>query len=135
MKYSNDPIVRSRYFSTLKQYRKLRKLKSRQFRQEIINQLDTLYDNTPKEYWKLLDRLKSKDLSNVENNDHISEKEWYEYFKQLNTELHDNPTMDSLLSQLESEKIFNELDYVINEDEIFKSLRQLKNKKQQSCWL
>ena len=60
LKYSNDPIVRSRYFSTLKQYRKLRKLKSRQFRQEIINQLDTLYDNNPNEYWKLLDRCPEK---------------------------------------------------------------------------
>ena len=55
---------------------------------------------TQKEYWKLLDRLKSKNLSNVENNNNISEKEWYEYFKQLNTELHDSPIMDSLLSQL-----------------------------------
>jgi len=58
-----DPQVRSQYFSSLKQYRKLRKMKLRQYRQEIINKLDSLYESNPKEYWKLLDQLKSKENS------------------------------------------------------------------------
>lgn len=38
-------------------------MKSRQYRQEIINKLDSLYESNPNEYWKLLDQLKSKDNS------------------------------------------------------------------------
>jgi hypothetical protein len=44
-----DPQVRSQYFSSLKQYRKLRKMKSLQYRQEIINKVDSLYESNPKE--------------------------------------------------------------------------------------
>lgn len=53
LEYDRDPQVRSQYFSSLKQYRKLRKMKSRQYLQEIIDKLDSLYESNPKEYLKL----------------------------------------------------------------------------------
>jgi hypothetical protein len=84
LKYDRDPQVRSQYFSSLKQYRKPRKMKWRQYRQIIINKLDSLYESNPKEYWKLLDQLKSKDNSFSEDASHVPENEWYDYLKHLN---------------------------------------------------
>ena len=125
LKYDRDPQVRSQYFSSLNQYRKLRKMKSRQYRQEIINKLDSLYESNPKEYWKLLDQLKSKDNSFSEDASHVPENEWYDYFKHLN----EDTFTDKLLNDLEKDKIFNELDYIISQEEILKAIKDLKNNK------
>ena len=43
-----------------------------------------IYESNPKEYWKLLDQLKSKDNSFSEDASHVPENEWYDYFKHLN---------------------------------------------------
>jgi len=48
-KYNKDPIVRSNFFSSLKQFRKLRKEKYREYKHEIINKLENLKENDPKE--------------------------------------------------------------------------------------
>jgi hypothetical protein len=101
LKYGRDPHVRSQYFSSLKQYRKLRKMISRQYRQEIINKLDSLYESNPKEYWKLLDQLKSKDNSFSEDVSHVPENEWYDYFKHLNEDTFTDKKIDELLNDLE----------------------------------
>jgi predicted transcriptional regulator len=129
LKYDRDPQVRSQYFSSLKQYRKLRKMKSLQYRQEIINKLDSLYESNPKEYWKLLDQLKSKDNSFSEDASHVPENEWYDYFKHLNEDTFTDKKIDKLLNDLEKDKIFNELDYIISEEEILKAIKDLKNNK------
>ena len=57
-KYSNDPYVRSSFYKTLKEFRKLRKHKLRQYRQGILDKLDSMRENNPSSYWKLLDELK-----------------------------------------------------------------------------
>ena len=128
LKYDRDPQVRSQYFSSLKQYRKLRKMKSRQYRQEIINKLDSIYEYNPKEYWKLLDQLKSKHNSFSEDASHVP-NEWYDYFKHLNEDTFTDKKIDKLLNDLEKDKIFNELDYIISEEEILKAIKDLKNNK------
>jgi hypothetical protein len=43
-----------------------------------------IYESNPKEYWKLLDQLKSKDNSFSEDASHVPENEWYDYLKHLN---------------------------------------------------
>lgn len=60
-KFSNDPYVRSSFYKTLKEFRKLRKHKFRQYRQDILNKLDSMRENNPSLYWKLLDELKNTD--------------------------------------------------------------------------
>lgn len=60
-KFSNDPYVRSSFYKSLKEFRKLRKHKLRQYRQDILNKLDSMHENNPSLYWKLLDELKNTD--------------------------------------------------------------------------
>jgi hypothetical protein len=42
------------------------------------------WESNPKEYWKLLDQLKSKDNDFSEDASHVPENEWYDYLKLLN---------------------------------------------------
>ena len=50
--YPNDPVVRGHYFKWHKEYARSRKLKSRQFKAKILDQIDNLHTNDPKAYWK-----------------------------------------------------------------------------------
>jgi hypothetical protein len=83
-KYPNIPSVRKVFFASLKLYNKSRKKKSREYKANLIQQLDELRTSNPQNYWKLLDSLKgSARKDNPAEN--ISVAEWELYFKNLNT--------------------------------------------------
>jgi hypothetical protein len=53
-KYPHDPIIRGSFFKINKEYAKLRKYKKKQFRQQIIDKLDTFQSNNQSfclKYW------------------------------------------------------------------------------------
>ena len=56
----NDPQVRGSYYKSYKVYAKLREYKKRKFRQSILEKLDQLQTNNPKEYWTLVNSLREK---------------------------------------------------------------------------
>ena len=62
LKYDRDPQVRSQYFSSLKQYRKPRKMKWRQYRQIIINKLDFYMNPIQKNIGNYLISLNQKTI-------------------------------------------------------------------------
>ena len=130
-KYSKDPIIRSSFFSHLKLYRKTRKRKCKEYKKNLIEQLDILKDNDPKKYWSLLCNL---DKSNDNQNNEISGEDWYAYFKELNTSSNETD-MDFILDKLkkvEVTKVFNELDFKISMKEISDAISSLKSKKSSS---
>ena len=49
---------RTVFFSKKKELRKLVKFKKKEFRQNILNQLNHLEENNPRQYWKLVSELK-----------------------------------------------------------------------------
>jgi hypothetical protein len=55
--YPHDPLIRGSFFKINKEYAKLRKYKKKQFRQQIIDKLDTFQSNNQKEYWNLVNSL------------------------------------------------------------------------------
>ena len=83
-----------------------------------MSSLDSLYDNNPKEYWSLLEKLKKKKDDKDGNTNPISDETWYNYFKDLKisktTKFH-NPSVDAELLGLD--KLFTELDYKISANE------------------
>lgn len=128
-KFSNDPYVRSSFYKTLKEFRKLRKHKLRQYRQDILNKLDSMRENNPSLYWKLLDELKNTDKMNSKS-ETVPSSEWLSHFSSLNDQkVTSNTEVTDKLKILEQDKIFNELDFLISEKEILQSLKELKNKK------
>lgn len=58
-KLSNDPCVtRGTFVKCLKFYRKTRKQIMRSFEKYLALTLDNMFNNNPKEYWSLVEKLK-----------------------------------------------------------------------------
>ena len=133
-KHPSNPYIRGAFFKCLKVYRKARKSQMRKYNQELIEKLDSLHEQNPKSYWKLLDQLKRTKLNkNNKNELNVSLSDWKNHFQVLNnsageTHLGDENFVNKL-AQKEEEIIFNELDFVISEDEIEKAIKSLKNSK------
>ena len=125
-KNCRDPVVRNSFYSHLKLYRKTRKFKIKEYRKNMIDQLDNLRDNNPKKYWSLLNELANSNNSTVSE---ISDKEWFEYFKKLNKGFESPNVIIDMLKEKEKEKIFSELDYTITNKEILDAICSLKNNK------
>ena len=127
-KFSKDPIIRSSFFSHLKLYKKTRKKKYKDYRKNLIEELDNLRDNDPKKYWSLLNNVANSGTNNKSYD--ISGNEWFDYFQNLNLE-HDNPSknISDCLKELEEEHIFSELDNKISKKEISEAISGLKNNK------
>jgi hypothetical protein len=131
-KYPSDPQIRSRYFRALKLYRKNCKKQCRLHKQQLITQLDNLYESHPKAYWELVKKLREDNDSN--NSAKISPTAWLQHFQSLGQkENFKMPlklnTVNEELSTLENSKNFTELDFKITESEIMKGIANLKNGK------
>ena len=50
-KFPHDPLVRGHYFKLNKQYSRLRKFKYREYKNSLIDQLQSLDDDNPKLYF------------------------------------------------------------------------------------
>ena len=48
--YHNDPIVRGRYFKSYRVYNKMKKYKERLYKQQLLEQIENLHSENPKEY-------------------------------------------------------------------------------------
>ena len=77
----------------LKKNRKARKLKYKEYKKNLFDQLDLLRDSDPKSYWSLLEKLNHLDKpSSSSPSDEIPGEEWFRYFKSLNK---NNKNVDS----------------------------------------
>jgi hypothetical protein len=53
-KYPKNPFITGAFHKSNKEFAKLRKLKKREYTQNISDKLDNLQTNNPKEYWRLV---------------------------------------------------------------------------------
>ena len=129
--FPKDPIVRGSFFKLNKQYSKLRKKKRRDFKQNILNQLDNLECNNPKEYWSLVNQLR-----NEKGNDKncIEGDTWFQYFSDL-TSVKDDvrkklDTLEEKLKFLEQNNLnFSMIDNKITNAELQDAFSKLKSNK------
>ena len=70
-KSPKDPYLRGKLITTRKEYKKLLKLKRKEYHNEIIQKLERAEEKDPKEYWKLVNKLRKnkleKKISNTED--------------------------------------------------------------------
>ena len=85
--YPTDPHIRGSYYKLLKEYKRAVRYHKRQYKQEMINKLDELRSNSPREYWRLLARLKNESLDSSDHSSRVDPKEWLIHFTKLNTKL------------------------------------------------
>ena len=82
--FPKDPHVTGTYYKLLKDYRRATKYHKKMYKQDMINKLDELHDQSPREYWKLLSKLKNGN-NNTDQTSRIDPGTWLYHFKQLNT--------------------------------------------------
>ena len=124
-----DPMVKNHYYKLYREYNKCRKNKKKVFKADILEQLETLHEDNPKLYWGLINKLQDKNHDSSVNN--ISPSDWLHHFQDLN-KINDNfldrvkHLEESLESAEISPKCFNELDFVITDNEIITAISKLK---------
>jgi hypothetical protein len=132
-KFPNDPIIRGSFFKFRKLYNRCCKQKYRNFRTTIMNKLDTLHDNNPNAYWKLLKDLRAEQQSQDQSMK-ISGEQWVNHFSTLFSVDKKFSTQnkyfeDPLAKSEKSHQTFTPLDFAIKDKEIMDAIKHLKNNK------
>ena len=83
-KHSKDPIVRGRYFTIKKTFKKLVRKKEYEFRNNVLNQISQMESNNPNKFWEMANELRTAKRNNYIDN--IEPKKWYSWLRELNTE-------------------------------------------------
>ena len=128
-KFPRDNYVKNHYYKLQREYNKLRKFKYRQYKQTLINQLDSLHDNNPKLYWNLINDLRQQKEKD-QRGSVVDPPSWVSHFEKLN-QVKDEfkerlKNLEIQLDMLEKQTTFNELDMHISKAEISKAISKLK---------
>lgn len=122
-------------YSAKKSYRRLLKYKKLRFRENILQQIQTLESSNPKEYWNLVNKLRSNSRTKKPS-DVIDSDEWFSYFKTLNKKnksVHKSDFEKGINFLTDNiEKLANGnsiLDKQIELSEVLQTAKKLKNKK------
>ena len=109
-----------------KQFRKLIRRKKTEFKNEIVEQLDTLSEHSPGEFWKLF----TNNFQKQGRDNPISASDWFLHFSKLMTSAQDNHItemtkhMDKVISD-SADRVFNELDFTISVSEVHSAISRL----------
>ena len=132
-KFPFDPLVRGSHFKWYSEYNKLRKHKKRQFKQKVLDSLDELRGDNPKEYRKLINSLKEEEKEGPESTIELDKWYAYMYFRSLNKIPEKYKTkieeINKIVKNMENSPTFCELDYKITSSEIMKAISKLKSGK------
>ena len=107
-----DPVVKSHFYKLNREYSKLRKYKYKQYRQSLIDKLDSLHEENPKLYWNIVNELQGK--SEKSGSYAVPSPTLVSHFKtlsELKSEFHNRyAQLSEQLKELEKINCFNELD-------------------------
>ncbi|KAK3103091.1 hypothetical protein FSP39_016377 [Pinctada imbricata] len=130
-----DKEIREKFFHIRKSYKKLLRYKMKQYKNEIIEKIDTLKSSNAGEFWKLVRELKELDTEKKTkiNSDIIPPEKWFTHFENLlGSQVKSKDSMENIeyeIEKLKNEPYFNELDFSIKESEIKKAISNLKKGK------
>ena len=81
-KYPKDPQVKNHYYKLFREYNNLKKLRYREYKQSLLDNIEALHDDNPKIYWRLIDELRGKEIS--QNSSAVGPSDWLSHFQNLN---------------------------------------------------
>ena len=87
-KYPKDPRIRGSYYKKYRLYNKCRKIKYKQFMNSMLDKLDNLPVDNPKQYWKLINDI--RDVQRDDSTSHIDAEIWVEHFRNLHSKSDSN---------------------------------------------
>ena len=82
-KFPNDNSIRHERYKINKKYKRLIKVKKREFRAKLCDKIISLQHSDPKQFWKLLEQLGNLE-TNSSKHDNINSETWLNHFKALN---------------------------------------------------
>ena len=93
------------------------KFKKKEFRQNVLDQLNNLEENNPKQYWKLVSELKELDSRSSSNSDCVSSEEWIiilvNFFYNILKYIKNCSESESFVCNMSTAETFTNLDYRI----------------------
>jgi tellurite resistance protein len=131
--------IRNNYFKNYREFKQLKKIERKKFKDNIVKQLDNMLTNNSKEYWSLINKLK-RETDEAQNAPEISidNASWTNYFQKLNSVSEIDKSkinkLNDILADLEKENMSTVLDYEMTNQEIFKAIKKLKNGKASGTW-
>ncbi len=128
-RYPHNREIKSCFYQARKSlYKKLRQTEFN-FKNDILQKLGNLKEKDPAEYWRLLNSLRKEPISDPADN--IEPAKWLSHFKSLLKvpEKAENLYKQELANTESRYMKHSQLDYDINQEEIVKAIRSLKNKK------
>ena len=75
--------LRTQYYTKKKLHKRKLKQNVKFIRQKIIDQLDNLHNNNPKEYWNLVNELEVLHTEKQQPVDKVPPEKWNEHFTKL----------------------------------------------------
>ena len=130
-KFPNDPVIRGSFYILQREYSKVCKKKLREFKRDLVEKLDNLHENNPKEYWQLLNSV-TKDRDNSTESQ-VSIEEWLNHFSKLNSPpskfVNRINEIKQILENEEKVPSFSTLNFTIKEKELLTVIHTLKNGK------
>ena len=63
--FPKDPYVKNHFYKLYREYNKSRKYKSKKFKSDILEKLETLNEDNPKLYWKLIKDLQDQNYDSA----------------------------------------------------------------------
>ncbi|CAG2209584.1 unnamed protein product [Mytilus edulis] len=80
-RFPRYPAVKGHYYKLQRVYTKARKHKYREYKQSLLKQIETLHEENPKQYWKLIDELQGKEKD--DKSALVAPFDWLNHFKNL----------------------------------------------------
>jgi hypothetical protein len=108
-----------------KEYKQTLNTTFNKYRSNNVQKLRTMKTSNPKEYWKAINKLNNK--SN--NDDEAKLNDFYIFFKNINSNEENSDDITQELDLTEINRINEEINSEITQDEIIKTIRTLKNGK------
>ena len=128
--FTKDPFNRNsreKLFQTKKEYKRLIRAKKRKYKSDILEKLNDLHDNDPSQYWQLLKQLKESQQPVSVPADKIGPDEWARHFSTLlDKQAVSSPSFTDELETQEQVPIFNELNFLIQEEEVKNAIKKLR---------
>jgi hypothetical protein len=101
-----DAQLREHFFHLRKSYKTLLKQKSRHYKSKLLSAMETMADQNPQQYWKLLDELKNNTSDGSPRCGVPTEDLLEHYTTLLNKQSNPDPILSESISNLSSDPFF-----------------------------
>ena len=127
-------LLGARLRQDIKDYKKLLKIRNKQFVENMFSELDSMENNNPRGYMELIRAMRdgSFDKSISDDTTGVSPSKWYNHFsKLLAKKVHNDDHLEQyIFDNIDTNT--NELNYPFSMEELSKGLKDLKNNKASS---